>query len=343
MSLKDRLIRQIRMDGPMPVSAYMQTCLHDPKDGYYANGAGLGRDFITAPETSQMFGELLGLWIVHEWRALGEPKQCNLVEMGGGRGTLMADALRVASGFLPKETLRLTLIEASPELRAQQANELAPYAPEFIEGLKDVPTGPTVLIANEFLDCLPARQFVREDNVWRERVVGLNDVGDLALGVDRSDLKAEAAAAMPDIALSGEAELQPGLDGLVNVLAERLHKGNPFHALFIDYGPSDHAPADTLRAYKNGKQVHPLACPGEADLTVDVDFGRLAKLAEAAGLNASGPITQAAFLGKLGLQERLNTLIKAHPEKADPPDEMGERFKVICLSSPSLPEPAGFG
>lgn len=352
MSLRDRLNRQIRMDGPMPVSAYMQTCLHDPKDGYYTNGAGLGRDFITAPETSQLFGEMLGLWITNEWHALGKPSTINLAEIGGGRGTLMHDALRVVSTLIPANTARVYLIEASSTLRKAQKDALAPYAPTCLGSIADLPGGPTLLIANEFLDCLPARQFVREGEVWRERVVGLGEDGELAFGVDRSDLLTEAAADMPAVSVSGETELQPGLNGLIETLKLRAAKGAFFHALFIDYGPDDHAPTDTLRAYKDGSQVHPLACPGEADLTVDVDFGRLAKLAANASLSVSGPISQSMFLGGLGLQERLNTLIKANPEKAETlfegaqklvdPDEMGTRFKVICLSSSGFPSPAGF-
>jgi len=355
MSLKDRLIQQIRMDGPIPVSAFMQTCLHDPGDGYYANGAGLGKDFITAPETSQMFGELIGLWIVNEWKALGSFATFNVVEMGPGRGTLMADAMRAAHAATDSNFangLFLELIEASPALRKIQDAKLEPHNPKFKDTVDDIMTGSTFIIANEFLDCLPARQFVREGEIWRERIVGLDESGELAFGVDRSDLNAEAAANLPALGLSAEAELQPGLDGLVDTLVARHEKGDRFHALFIDYGPDNGTPGDTLRAYQDGKQVHPLACPGEADLTVDVDFARLAKLATRAGLSVSGPIAQGAFLGALGLQERLNMLIKAHPEKAEPlfesaqklvaPDQMGTRFKVICISSPGLPRPAGF-
>lgn len=357
MSLKERLIRQIRMDGPMPVSAYMQTCLHDPADGYYANGAGLGKDFITAPETSQMFGELLGLWLVNEWREMGEPDNLVLAEMGPGRGTLMADMLRTISPFLPDGMLRICLVEASPVLRDIQRQTLAKWDPNAhvsgIGGKSGIPGGPMLLIANEFLDCLPARQFVQEGENWRERIVGLGENGELAFGVDRSDLTAKAASDMPPVHLAAEAELQPGLDGLIDALIVRHEQGAPFHALFIDYGPADRSPGDTLRAYKNGNQVDPLACPGEADLTADVDFARLARLAAKAGLHVSGPVTQSAFLARLGLQERLNALIKAHPEQAEAlfagaqklvdPGAMGERFKVICLSSPGLPAPAGFG
>ena len=353
MSLRDRLIRQIRMDGPIPVSAYMQTCLHDPSDGYYANGAGLGRDFITAPETSQMFGELVGLWMVAQWQALGSPERFNLVEIGGGRGTLMADALRVAKRFLPLERVQLILIEASAELRRIQSAALAGFDPQFVDALAAVPDGPTILIANEFLDCLPARQFVREGDVWRERVVGLDEAGELAFGIDRSDLSAEDAGALSPAPLSGEAEVQPGLEGVVDGLSARAENSDPLYALFLDYGPDTGSPKDSLRAYKNGKQLHPLALPGSSDLTVDVDFKRLSKLARDSGLAVFGPLSQGVFLGALGLQARLDTLIKSHPDKADglfagaqklvAPDGMGTRFKVICLASAGLPAPIGFG
>ena len=352
MQLKDRLIKQIRMDGPIPVSAYMQTCLHDPKDGYYARGAGLGRDFITAPETSQIFGELIGAWAAQSWKAMGSPDKLTLCELGGGRGTLMADAMRVLSKSEAASAIDLHMIEASPALRTAQSERLADTSPSFVTHIEDLPTGHTLLVANEFLDCLPAHQFVQEDKAWRERLVGLDEAGNLAFGIDRSDLTERAAAEIPPIGLSAEAELQPGLDGLVDTLATRFKAGNHFHALFIDYGPSDGPPADTLRAYKNGKQVHPLACPGEADLTIDVDFGRLARLAARAGLQVSGPVTQGAFLGALGIEARLQTLIKANADDAQTlfegaqklvgPNDMGTRFKVICLSSPGLPAPLGF-
>lgn len=351
MSLKDRLIRQIRMNGPMPVSAYMQTCLHDPRDGYYATRPGLGQDFITAPETSQIFGELLGLWATHEWQTMGRPSAISLVELGGGRGTLMADALRAIDG-LPFETaMHVTLIEASPLLQELQASTLRKWSPVFKAGLEHVPTGYTIFLANEFLDCLPARQFVRDGENWRERVVGIGSDEALSFGIDASDVDPATLGTQPNSIRTHTFEVQPGLNGLVAALAARAEAGDCFRALFIDYGPRAHAPSDTLRAYRLGKQVHPFADPGTADLTVDVDFGRLARLAEKAGLHVSGPVTQGGFLGALGLQERLDRLIAAHPDRAEDlfkgasklvdPAEMGERFKVICLSSPGLPAPVG--
>lgn len=348
MSLKDRLIQEIKASGPIPVAAYMQTCLHDPAEGYYATRPGLGRDFATAPEISQVFGELVGLWAAHEWRAMGSPDPLHLVELGPGRGTLMADALRATRGVAGfHDAINLTLVEASPTLRRTQAQSLAAYAPTFAAGIETAPAGPAIIIANEFLDCLPVRQYVRAGGTWSEKAVGIGEDGALAFGLSPAG-PAEAGASTQDAL-----EVQPGLDGLVAALAARAEGGAPFRALFIDYGPADARPEDTLRAYRDGRQVDPLAHPGETDLTVDVDFGRLARLARTASLSASAPVPQGRWLMALGAQERLNALLLSNPGSAkeihqalarliDPAD-MGERFKAICLSSPDLPAPAAFG
>ncbi|MEO1100996.1 MAG: SAM-dependent methyltransferase [Pseudomonadota bacterium] len=349
MSLKDRLAGMISATGPIPVSAYMTHCLHDPVDGYYATRPGLGADFTTAPEISQIFGELIGGWAAQEWLAIGIPDELSLVEIGPGRGVLMADAMRstaLLSRFHP--ALRLQLIEASPALQRIQADRLSAFEPVFREGLADVPAGHTLIIANEYLDCLPARQFVKDAGEWRERVVGLGPDGELAFGlaVDRApqDFGMDQRVSV---------EIQPGLETLIDELKARAEAGDVFRALFIDYGPDTAAPGDSLRAYQAGKQVSPLAAPGLSDLTVDVDFARLKRLAQSAGLQVDGPVTQSGFLGALGIQQRLDILIKAQPDEAEAvfraantlvdPSEMGARFKVICLSSQGLPPPAGFG
>jgi NADH dehydrogenase [ubiquinone] 1 alpha subcomplex assembly factor 7 len=351
MTLKERLIRLIETGGPIPVSTYMQLALHDRQDGYYATRPGLGTDFITAPETSQVFGELLGLWAVHEWRAMGAPDAFCLVEIGPGRGVLMQDALRmafVAGGRPFADAMQLYLVEPSPALRDVQVERLAIYEPQFAEQASEVPELPTIILANEYLDCLPARQFRRDGEAWRECVVGLDAGGALAFG-----LAADGRAA-PDGTAAAAAciEVQTGLDILVAELATRAGKGAPLHALFIDYGPSDAAPGDSLRAFQQGKQVSPLHAPGETDLTVDVDFGRLKRLATGAGLAVHGPAPQGMFLLGLGAQARLNQLVKANEDDAEAifnaaqrlidPKDMGERFKVICISSQGLPRPAGF-
>ncbi|WP_213269023.1 SAM-dependent methyltransferase [Hyphomonas sp.] len=348
MTLEERLIRLIQTDGPIPLSVYMQIALHDPREGYYAARPGLGRDFTTAPETSQIFGELVGLWIVHEWRAMGEPAPFNLVEIGPGRALLMHDALKIAAiagGEAFLSALQLTLIEPSPALRLLQTERLKRYAPSFAAQLSQVPAGPMILVANEYLDCLPARQFRRDGAQWRECVIGLSSERKLIMG-----LAADEPRPPMGTALTGDVvEVQSGLD---LITADLVSRADPFCALFIDYGPVDRAPGDTLRAYREGRQVSPLESPGASDLTVDVDFGRFARLAASVGLNVAGPTPQGMFLLGLGAQARLNQLIQANPDQAEAiynaaqrlidPQQMGERFKAICLSSAGLPKPAGF-
>jgi len=346
VSLKSRLIELIETNGPLPVSVYMQLCLHDPNYGYYANHPGLGTDFITAPEISQVFGELIGMWAAHEWEQLGAPDTLNLAEMGPGRGTLMNDALRSLDKSPVSEALATYLIEASPILRALQSEKLAGRSTTHADKLGEVPGGHTIIIANEYLDCLPVRQFVKSDDRWSERVIGADETGTLAFGL-AADRTPESFGAEADAA-----EIQPGLELLVDQLKRRHESGDVFRALFIDYGSDTGAPGDTLRAFKQGEQIHPLARPGESDLTVDVDFKRLSTLAETAGLSVHGPAAQGGFLMRLGIEQRMQTLIKSNTDQGDEiydgvrrlvdPAEMGERFKVICISSPGLPPPAGF-
>ena len=345
MSLKQRLLDLIDTNGPVPVSLYMQMCLHDPADGYYATRPGLGRDFITAPEISQVFGELLGLWSAHEWTAMGSPARAHLVELGPGRGTLMSDALRAIRNTPFAPAFDLHLIEPSPPLRTFQAERLAGASPRHHDSLLDVPVGHTLILANEYLDCLPVRQFAKTETGWHERVVGKGPDGALAFGV--------TADRTPDHPASenSAAEVQPGLELLVQHLSQRREHGDVFRALFIDYGTFDGPPNDTLRAFRAGEQVHPLTAPGKCDLTADVDFKRLRALADAAGLAVHGAVTQSAFLLQLGIEARMQSLIDAEPERGEDiydsvrrlvdPQEMGDRFKVICLSSPDLPPPAG--
>lgn len=331
----------------MNVGTYMNTCLHDPKQGYYATRPGLGQDFITAPETSQIFGELLGLWAAHEWQQLGSPARVSLVEVGPGRGTLMSDALRAASsvpGFAA--AIDLYFVEPSPVLRNSLAERLAVYEPAFLNGIEDIPvTQPFILLSNEWLDCLPARQFVKVGDEWHERVIGVSPEEELVFGLAVSEAEDDEMAIG-----TGTVEVQSGLETLVSGMKELLSKTSG-RALFIDYGPSDVSPGDTLRAYKDGQQIDPLAMPGACDLTVDVDFGRLARLAEKAGLQLSGPTPQGHFLLALGAEARLNQLAKADPNKGQAlyegvkklvdPTEMGERFKVLAIGSEAVPPAAG--
>lgn len=346
--LTDRIREVIRSNGPMPVSLYMLMCQHDPKHGYYAVRPGLGRDFATAPEISQMFGEMLGLWVAHEWRAMGAPSPFWLVELGPGRGVMMADMLRACATAQDVLTAaRVVLVEASASLAKEQASRLSGRNVAHVADLASAPEGPAIVVANEFLDCFAIRQFVKDGSDWRERTIGLDDdnglIFGLGVGVER----------LPDDAYAkgSEIEIAAGLDTVTQTLAQRF-SAHPGRALFIDYGPKDFAPGDTLRAFRDGRQVGPLEQPGECDLTADVDFGRLLRLAEKARLTVHGPREQGGFLKELGLTERARALIRSNPgrlkeitaaeTKLLSDAEMGSRFKAICLSSPGLPTPAGF-
>ncbi len=346
--LKSKLLRLIEAGGPLPVSAYMNTCLHDPQFGYYATRPGIGRDFITAPEISQVFGELLGLWSLHEWQILGAPDPFSLIEVGAGRGTMMDDMMRAIGQAGGGQRFQLAINEASPVYAAAQEARLSQFHPDFLGAFKSLGEQPFLLLANEWLDCLPARQFVQAGDGWRERVVGPGDADNLAFGL-ASDKAGELS--VKPAADQANVEVQPALDTLCETLSDAL-KSVRGRALFIDYGTSERAPGDTLRAFRDGRQVDPLAMPGESDLTVDVDFGRLARLARARGLDVAGPIEQGPFLMGLGAEARMQALIKANPAQDEAiyegvrrlvdPAELGRRFKVICLSAPGLPTPAGF-
>ncbi len=345
--LRQRIVEAIRVNGPMPVSLYMLMCLHDPRDGYYATRPAFNHDFTTAPETTQVFGELIGLWAAHEWMALGKPGAFHLIELGPGRGVMMADALRAARsvpGFL--DAARISLVEASPALRDEQAKLLAQYRIHHHDDLDDVPAGPSIILANEFLDCLAIRQFVRDGEVWRERQVGLDTQGHLALGLGPpGDLPAHVAPK------GDQVEFAPALENFADTIARRL-LAHPGRALLIDYGPADHSPGDTLRAFQIGRQVSPLADPGATDLTADVDFQRLAKFCEERGLAVHGPTTQQFFLAALGARHRAESLARTNPDRANEiragvtrlldPDDMGATFRVIALTPPGADAPPGF-
>lgn len=345
--LGQRIRDSIRANGPMPVSLYMLMCLHDPRDGYYATRPALNQDFTTAPETSQVFGELIGLWAAHEWLQMGSPAEVRLVELGPGRGVMMNDMLRAGRavpGFT--EAVRIGLVEASPALRLEQQKRLVGRRVDYFSDLDDVPPGPVIVVANEFLDCLAIRQYVRDGNGWRERAIGID-------GDDRLIFGLGLAAELPPqvIPVGEQVEYAPGLDTLVEMIARRFRR-DPGRALLIDYGPEDRSPGDTLRAFRLGNQVDPLADPGACDLTADVDFPRLRRLAINEGLAVHGPMRQGHFLIRLGVWERSKTLSRSNPARAGEiaasvgrltaPDDMGGRFKVVSLAPHGASPPAGF-
>jgi SAM-dependent MidA family methyltransferase len=349
MSLRDRLKAEIAASGPISVADYMSRCLHDPAFGYYATRPALGEDgdFITAPLVSQMFGELIGLWAVETWRRLGAPAQVLLVEAGPGDGTLMTDALRAAKlapDFLA--AAELWLVETSTPLIERQKTALAnaPLAPRWIGRLSDLPDdAPIILIANELLDCLPARQLVRTAGGWAERQVGLDANGELAFGLapifDRPVASGEPIGAVVEISAAQQA-LGAELGGMI------ARQGGA--ALLIDYGRSEVGYGDTLQGLKRHEKVDPLAGPGQADLTVHADFP--AVLAEAAAAGAATAIaTQGAFLSRLGVEQRAAALAKARPDQAPRiarqldrligDHQMGLLFKAACIHSAGLIAP----
>ena len=399
--MKAELVALIRDEGPLPISRYMALCLGHPRHGYYMTRDPFGPrgDFTTAPEISQIFGELIGLWAAQVWQAMGAPRAVRLVELGPGRGTLMTDMLRAAKvvpGF--REALSVHLVETSPVLRASQSRMLAGNVePVWHETIQSALDGPVILVANEFLDALPLDQFVMTEQGWRERLVGLNEEGGLAFGVarealttpsplagegwgegsgravnagwlktsdgdgqrDPSSVSASPSHLLPQgekgSALVGTIFEQPhaALDIVSSVATHIAREGGA--ALFIDYGSTRSGFGDTLQAMRKHAFTDPLADPGEADLTVHVDFARIGQAGLDAGAACHGPVTQRDFLLALGLAERAQALsAKATPEQAasitaatarliEPtPTGMGHLFKVLALSHPGLPPLPGF-
>jgi NADH dehydrogenase [ubiquinone] 1 alpha subcomplex assembly factor 7 len=345
MSLHDKLAAQIAQTGPLTIAQYMTACLHDPEFGYYATRPALGEggDFVTAPLVSQMFGELIGVWAASAWRLMGEPERFALVEMGPGDGTLMDDLLRAGRalpGFL--EAADVWLVETSAPLEALQAAKLGERA-RWAKSLDEVPGGqPLLLVANELLDCLPARQFVRAATGWTEQVVGLDRHGALTFG------RVPAPVVLPDAREGAILEQSGPQEALGAALGERLARDGGA-ALLIDYGRDQPGFGDTLQALRRHEKVDPLARPGEADLTVWADFPAVMAAAERAGADAA-IITQATFLARMGVGERAEALVRARPDKAPligrqlhrlvGGDQMGELFKACCLYSPDWIPPA---
>jgi NADH dehydrogenase [ubiquinone] 1 alpha subcomplex assembly factor 7 len=357
-ALLDLLRRRIAVDGPLTVAQYMAEALGHPRHGYYITRDPLGAagDFTTAPEISQVFGELVGLWCADQWQRMGAPDPVLLVELGPGRGTLMQDALRAIGRAAPgfRAALRLHLVETSPTLRAAQAARLAAADPVWLDRLADLPDGPALVVANEFFDALPIRQWQRGTGGWHERLVGWDETA----GTLRWELSARAdpgLALIPDAVRTAPegsiAEACPAGLSHAAMLGRRLAQQGGA-ALVVDYGPARSAAGDSFQAMRHHTFVDPLAAPGEADLTAHVDFQALALAAAQAGAAAHGPVPQGAFLEALGLRARATQLKRASPARAAEidaaierlagPAQMGTLFKVLALTAPGLGTPAGF-
>ncbi|MEO1678484.1 MAG: SAM-dependent methyltransferase [Pseudomonadota bacterium] len=349
------LAEQIAATGPITFADYMAACLMHPVHGYYTTRDPLGAegDFTTAPEVTQMFGELVGLALAQAWRDQGAPAPFTLAELGPGRGTLMSDlwrAVRGVPGFQSGASVHL--VETSAPLRAVQAERLAHLSPRWLERIEDLPEDrPLYLVANELLDALPVRQFHRDPGGWRETVVALQD-GVLGLALGPPAPVAVLDHRLGDTKPGDIVELCPALSTVVAEVARRI-AGQGGLALFMDYG-GWRSRADTVQAIRAHRVADPMAEPGQADLTAHVDFEAVAAAARAAGAEAWGPEEQGLWLGRLGLVERAEVLARALPDDAarqshfaafrrlTEADQMGTVFKAMAITPKAGPPPAGF-
>jgi len=358
--LEAEIRSRIARSGPIPVAEFMAMCLYDPNHGYYNHGSPIGAagDFITAPEISQMFGELIGLWVADVWQSMGKPEPVALIEFGPGRGTMMGDALRAARaapGF--HGAVCVHLIETSTDLQSQQRRTLSSVDDvplRWHRRIEEVPPAPSIIVANEFFDALPIRQAERRPTGWHERMVAVDASGALMLTIARNPLcnlgpKLPSAAVRAGI---GEIfEWRP--QKFAVAIARRAALGGA--ALIIDYGHIKSATGDTLQAVRSHRYASPLALPGMTDLTAHVDFEALGAAARDAGARVHGPIEQGMLLKRLGIEARAAVLQAnaTEPKRTDigeavkrltgtGPDQMGSLFKAIAFAAPAIPHLPGF-
>lgn len=348
--LKEKILCRIASEGPITVAQYMEMALYDPEHGYYMKGDPFGAkgDFITAPEVSQIFGELIGLWFVQAWEDRGRPDCFSFVELGPGRGTLMADMLRAAKmrpEFL--DAAKIFLVETSSALRAIQQQTLKGLSIRWCESLAKVGhDAPLFLVANEFLDALPINQFVKTGDGWHERMIASKDGNLFFVLSDKATVSQFGAATIGSIFEQCTIAAE-----VVGDIASRTAKSGGA-ALFIDYGHGEAGFGDTLQAVKQHKYADLFAEPGEVDLTSHVDFEALSNIARAADTYVFGPAPQGAFLKALGIDARAKKLketVDAETRKAidnaverlTSPSQMGHLFKVMAVAaSGSSPLPA---
>lgn len=346
----------IQRDGPISVEEWMSICLSHPEHGYYTAGEPFGSDgdFTTAPEISQMFGELLGLWAAVVWQQMGAPNKAQLIELGPGRGRLMSDALRAAKGvpgFI--DAVSVSMVETSPVLVTLQKQALADIGTKcrWYQTIEDVPSGPSIIIGNEFLDALPIRQFVKDGDHWKERCV---DVIDNRFKFTRGEQVGPDD--IPEVfrgAADGDIfEASPIATDIIQKISARLCQSGGA-AVFIDYGHSATGLGETLQAVRNHEYAELFLDPGQQDLTAHVNFAAIAHAATEVGARAWGPITQGNLLERLGISARATSLLaNATKEQAaelasarqrlTANDGMGRLFKAIAISHPDAPAPPGF-
>jgi NADH dehydrogenase [ubiquinone] 1 alpha subcomplex assembly factor 7 len=357
--LESEIRRLIDVAGPMPVADYMRLCLTHPQYGYYINRDPLGADgdFTTAPEISQMFGELIGLWTASVWRQMGAPENVRVIELGPGRGTLLLDALRAAkvvNGF--RTAVVLHLVEISVALQQVQERRLESLDVPVLwhAALEDVPPGPSIIIANEFIDALPIHQAVKRRDGWHERVIHVAPDGNLAIGAAPEPLPHFEATLPRGLRQAPDGSIYEWRSDITALeLGRRVRAEGA--ALIIDYGHARYGLGETLQAVANHSFADPLRAPGRADLTAHVDFEAFAQCAESIGARIHGPISQRALLFKLGIEKRAAALKAVAPRDkagdidfalsrltAGGPSGMGELFKVLAIADPKLGPLPGF-
>jgi len=357
--LREKLKRIIQLTGPISIAEYFHICMADPEFGYYKNKQAIGAkaDFITAPEISQMFGELIGAWAHQVWSSLSSPNRVALVELGPGKGTLMCDLLRTAKAAPDfYEAADIYLVETSALMRTHQEKALSQFEKKitWLNDVSQLPNLPTIIIANEFFDVVPIRQFVKSENLWRERGVGLDEEGKiapilLAATLEDAQLPESAKADAKNEPEGTVFETSPAREAIAQQLANHI-VANQGAALYIDYGHAKTGFGDTFQALANHKKVDPFENQGLTDLTSHVDFERIGFASTLAGANVSEIITQANFLLGLGLLERAGALgananeteqetIRNAVERLAAPDQMGNLFKTITVFSGSTTPP----
>ena len=365
--LAREIAAMIATDGPISLAGYMKIALSHPRHGYYMTRDPFGRhgDFTTAPEISQIFGELIGVWCIQAWRAMGAPDRLAIIEIGPGRATLMADLLRTLSALkAAPRAIEGHLVETSPALRRIQKATLAAAEPPLFwhEDLHEVANRPAIIIANEVFDVLPIHQLVFHNAVWHERVVGLDRNGrltpGLAAGLTAGMAPRKITEALKDRGLSPKEgavlEISPARRRLARQMAQLLTRSGGF-ALIIDYGHDATGFGDTLQAVRAHRFAEILEHPGEVDLSAHVDFADLAATFTGCGCVCHGPMAQGCFLDSLGLDLRARTLRKqCRPEERADFDaavkrlagrgksDMGELFKVLLAADPRHRAPYPF-
>lgn len=355
-----RLKEQIARNGSISVERYMDTCLADPDAGYYPARQPIGAsgDFITAPEVSQIFGELLGLWAFAVWQSMGSPNTLTLAELGPGRGTLMADALR-ALRRLPSflKSAKIVLVETSPILRKEQEDALGSAGADiyWCERVEELPQSPLIILANEFIDALPIQQFVWRAGHWRERRIRIGATGGFEFcdGPAVAEQSLYRTAGLQQVPDGSILEIRPAANAIMAALAARSQSA-PIVGLIVDYGHEATACGDTLQAMSRHTFADPLQAPGDVDLTAHVDFAALRETAEAHGLRVYGPKPQGALLLELGLEARRDRLCEGANEEQHQdvlsgahrlidPSAMGLLFKALAITSKDLAPPPAFG